>query len=106
MKKFCPICAAVVVTWIALFVLLRLGFNVDTTLLAILMGMSVGAIAAKYAAGMAQKTGMVILGGGGALALINNKIGPGLLLIAATLALIGYKRQKNLPKPDRFEDCC
>jgi len=110
LKKICLICAAVVMTWMALLVLLALGYNVDRTLLAALMGMSIGAIATKYVEGLFWKTYLVVLGLPMVWFMANGNFKYGLMFLAIILLrfifTVKLNPKKGAPQPDRFKDCC
>jgi len=110
LKKICIICAAVVLTWVTLLVLMWLGYAVDKTLIAILMGMSVGAIATKYASNMTTKSLIVVLGLLLVWLTLNNQLGyAALVLIAILLSLFitaKINSKKGAQQVDRFKDCC
>ena len=109
-KKICLICAAVVLAWLSMLILMWFGFAVDKILLATLMGMSVGAVATKYAPGFGWKTLTVILG----LLLVWSALNEKFVYAAAALGLIlltllfsvKLNNKKGAQQPDRFKDCC
>ena len=111
LKKICLICAAVVISWSVMLGLMWSGYAVDRTLLAILMGMSVGAVATKYNFGLVWKSATVVLGLAGVWYLINDNPVYGLLALGALVLLtILFKfklnDKKEVPQSDRFKDCC
>ena len=109
-KKICPICAAVVITWAGMLVWMWSGHEVDKILLATLMGMSVGAIATKYGQNKIWKSAMVIL----AVPLVwfALKDQPGTaavflgLIILPSLYFNSKLNMKGDQQSDRFKDCC
>lgn len=107
--KVCPICAGVVITWIALLVLMLSGKAIDRTSLAILMGMSVGALATKYEINLIWKSAVVLLGLPLVWFLINNMIGYSVgFLIGIVILTLFFKinQKKGSKQYDRFKDCC
>ena len=111
LKKICLICAAVVITWVTLLILMWAGHSIDKTLLAILMGMSVSAIATKYGQNLIWKTGIVVLGLPLTWSLINNKFIYAGVLFAAIVLLtlifsIKLNSKKGVQQADIFKDCC
>lgn len=111
--KFCPICAAVVLTWAGLVVWMLLGRNVDQIVLATLVGMSIGATATKYDLNLIWKTGIVIFGLLAVWHLLNGNTSYSAVFLGAiillTVASIIIKPSKNKAKgseKDKFEDCC
>lgn len=109
-KKICIICAAVVISWVTMLVLMWSGFAVDKTILATLMGMSVGAIATKYAEGLVWKALIVLLGLPMVWYTVNDKFAYAVILFAAILLSflfnIRLNSKKGLEPADRFKDCC
>ncbi len=109
LKNICIICAAVVITWLALLVMMWMGFNIDKIILATLMGMSVGAIATKYAHNMFQKIGITVFGFLTVWQLMNNQVDFALVFLAASILInlpFIIKPKKGDAAPDRFKDCC
>ena len=112
-KRFltCPICAAVVLAWSVLLILMLLGQEIDRALMVILMSMSLGALAEKFSMklGLAWKSGMVVLGLPMLWFLFNDRIANAswflFLLIILTL-FKAYKSKKGTMRTDRFKDCC
>lgn len=110
LKKICLICAAVVITWVTLLILMWLGYAIDKTLIAILMGMSVGAIATKYAPNMMTKSLVVILGLPLVWLTVNNQLGYAILvliiILLGLLLIAKINSKKGAQQVDRFKDCC
>lgn len=108
--NICIICALVVLSWVILLVLMWLGFAVDKTILVTLMGMSVGAVATKYAQGLVWKALIVLLGLPMIWSVVNDKLLFAAILFAAILLSflfnIRLNNKKGLEQADRFKDCC
>src|SRR3989344_5586521 len=84
-KKICPICAAVVIGWVAMLVWMWSGHAVDKILLAILMGMSAGAIATKYGHNVVWKSLMVFLAFPGVWFAAKDQPGPVLVFLGLVI---------------------
>lgn len=111
LKKICPICAAVVLTWSGMLVWMWTGHNVDKSLLAIFMGMSAGAIATKYGQNIIWKSLMVIFSA--PLIWYTLKGQPWtaavflvLVILPALLFNSKLNGKKGEPQSDKFKDCC
>lgn len=110
LKKICLICAAVVITWVTLLILMWAGFAIDKTLLAILMGMSVGAIATKYGQNLIWKTLIVIFGLPIVWYVVNERLIYAIILLGvilfSLLFSIKLNSKKGVQQADKFKDCC
>ena len=109
--KVCPICAAVVITWASMLILMLSGYNIDKTILAILLSMSIGSLATKYNFGLMWKTGMVVLGLPAGWYLVNDKfsytIGLFIGMILLTLLFrLKLNNKRGMQQTDRFKECC
>lgn len=111
--KICPICALVVITWVAgLFGIYFAASWANPLIVAMLMGASVGALAEKYGSrlGPALKAVFVILGFIAVYYLVNKSFWPGAGLAVLTLAVLMWKIKKSKPASagysDKFKDCC
>ena len=113
-KKVCPICAAVVIAWVLGLVAIYSNATwIEPTIVGILMGASVGALAEKYGRqfGFIWKT-LFVLFGLSAIYFIVKKdlyIGFGLLLIILIVTIIYRQKVANATtdeKKDIFKDCC
>lgn len=109
----CPICAAVVITWLAGLVGIYTGQAwADPLIIAILLGASLGALADKYGTGfgLAWKTLMVILGLPAIYYVVQRQPvqGLGLLFVLVVVTLLFNKRKSGSakPNPDIFKECC
>ena len=109
----CPICAAVVITWIVGGVGLYANQSwADPLIIAILLGASLGALADKYGSrlGLLWKSLMVLIGLPAIYFTIQKKplLGLGLLLILAVITIFsGRNRQSgNSHRKDLFKECC
>jgi hypothetical protein len=108
----CPICSAVVITWVGgMAALWDKTLGVDPTLVGILMGASLGALADRYGnrLGLLWKTGMVLLGLPAIYYMIHLQFKVGLPLLAslALITLIANRSKTKSPDAqDRFKDCC
>jgi len=109
-KNICLICAATVLAWVTMLILMWSGFAIDKILLATLMGMSVGAIATKYAQGLVWKTVIVILGLPFIWFTVNGRpLSAGILfgvILLSWLLSVKFSNKKGLQQTDRFKDCC
>jgi hypothetical protein len=111
LRNICPICAVVVITWTGLLVWRFTGHNIDTILLATLMGMSAGAVATKYGQNKIWKTLMVVLAVPAVLFVTRDQLGTGLIFLGLIiLPSLYFNSRLNLkkgePPSDRFKDCC
>ncbi|MBX4205222.1 MAG: hypothetical protein KW788_03510 [Candidatus Doudnabacteria bacterium] len=111
LKKICPICAVVVITWTAMLIWMWTGHNVDKTILAILMGMSAGAIGTKYGQNMIWKTLMVILSVPAVWYVTKDQPGTaaiflGLIVLPSIYFNTTLNPRKGVPQADKFKDCC
>jgi hypothetical protein len=111
LKKICPICAVVVTTWVAMLIWIWTGHSADRTLLAILMGMSAGAIATKYGQNMVWKTLMLILSVPAIWYVTKDQPGTAaIFLVLIILPSIYFNTKlntkKGLQQTDKFKDCC
>lgn len=111
LKKICPICAVVVITWSAMLVWMWTGHNIDKTLLAILMGMSAGAIATKYGHNIVWKSLMVILSVPAVWYVTKDEPGTaaiflGLIILPSIYFNSKLNTKKGVQQADRFKDCC
>ncbi len=110
-RKICPICAVVVITWVSMLLWLWTGHTVDRVLLALLMGMSAGAVATKYGHDMVWKSAMVILAIPAIWFATKDQPGTALIFLALVILPTVYfnfklNDKKGAPQPDRFKDCC
>ncbi len=113
-KKICPICAAVVLAWLAGLVTLYSGATwLDPLIVGILMGASLGALAEKYGGklGFWWKTLFVVLGLPAIYFMIEKDLakGLGMLLILAVVTLLFRKTETDragVGKKDLFKNCC
>lgn len=111
--EVCPICAAVVLTWAGMLGLMLLGYNLDKTILTILISMSVGATATRYKLGLPWKIGIVVLGLPLVYYIINGNLVYSAILATAIILMtlffgfrIKPKGENQHSKEDRFKDCC
>ncbi|MBX4187056.1 MAG: hypothetical protein KW802_02225 [Candidatus Doudnabacteria bacterium] len=111
LRRICPICAVVVLTWSTMLVWMWTGHGVDKIFLATLMGMSAGAIATKYAQSLALKSGTILLAAPAIWFLLKNRAAIGVLLVAGMVLLYLFFNSKIKGKGepqnvDKFKDCC
>lgn len=109
----CPICAAVVITWVGGLAALywRASWS-NPLIVAILMGASIGALADKYGSkfGFLWKSAVVLLGLPAVYFLTQKALWPGLGLVLL-LGLVTVLSHNNNPtgsheKKDLFKNCC
>lgn len=109
----CPICAGVVITWLAGVI----GIYTDQAwanplLVAILLGASLGALADKYGSrlGLVWKTLYVLIGLPAVYFIVQEKLwfGLGLIIALIILTLVTGKNRTNhkLANKDLFKECC
>src|SRR3989344_8480013 len=92
--KICPICALVVIVWVAgLFGIYLDAVWADPLIVAMLMGGSVGALAEKYGSrlGPVWKAVFVILGFIAVYFLVNKSVWPGIIFAVLTYGVFVYK---------------
>lgn len=109
----CPICAGVVITWIAGIVLLYYGSTwANPLIIAILMGASLGALADRYGSrfGLIWKSAVVIIGLPSIYFIVQKSLWQGLILITVMVIITIFFNKQNAPalrnKKDLFKDCC
>lgn len=111
-RKICPICALVVIAWLCLLIWMWTGHFVDKVLLAILMGMSAGAIATKHGRNMVWKSIMVLLSIPAIWYLIHDQLGTatifiGLIILPSSIYFnFTLSNKKGVQQADRFKGCC
>jgi hypothetical protein len=110
--QFCPICAAVVVTWLGgLIALYSDSSFANPLLIAILMAASMGALAERYGnrLGLLGKSALVLLGTPAIYLLVNKELTKGLLLIFVLIIISLVNKSGGKPKNnhnDIFKSCC
>jgi hypothetical protein len=109
----CPICAGVVITWIAGAVGLYANQSwADPLIIAILLGASMGALADKYGSrfGLIWKSLMVLIGLPAIYFIVQKKPlqGLGLLLALAVITVFSGRNRSpiNPHRKDLFKECC
>lgn len=111
LKRICPICATVVIAWSGMLVWMWTGHVVDKVLLALLMGMSAGAIATKYGQNMIWKSLMVILAVPAIWLVAKDRPAiAAIFIVLIILPSVYFNSKLNAKKgalqADRFKDCC
>lgn len=113
MITICPICAGVVVTWLAGIVGIYSNQTwADPLLVAILLGASLGALADKYGSkfGLVWKTLMVLIGLPAVYYIVQQKLWLGLGFVVALIVLTLLSRRNsataNPHRQDLFKECC
>lgn len=107
----CPICSATVLTWVIGLFFIYSGRTIDTLIIAILMGATLGAVAEKYGSkyGFLWKAAFVILGFITIYFLVYEellKAFVSLVLIGLTTLFSNSSSRLRQGKEDKFKDCC
>lgn len=109
----CPICAGVVITWIAGIVGIYTNQAwADPLLVAILLGASLGALADNYGSkfGLVWKTLMVLIGLPAVYYIVQDKPWFGIVfIIALAILTLVFGKNRTTHKPhtkDLFKQCC
>jgi len=109
----CPICAGVVITWVGGAVGLYYEVTwANSLIIAILMGVSLGALADKYGSrlGLLWKSAMVLLGLPAIYFIVQKLSWQGAILVAMLVIITIFSHKQSAPamrkEKDLFKDCC
>lgn len=109
---FCPICAVIVIVWLAGLLGLYLDARwANQILVALLMGGSIGAFAEKYGdkMGLIWKILFIVIGFSAVYFLVSQNLNFGLLfgIAIVPLAVLAWlKKEKPKSNEDIFKNCC
>ncbi len=110
-KRICPICIGVSASWLIGLVLYYSGIYTDQTVLAILMGASLGAVVTLYGKswGLLMKSVVFLVGFPTVYYLIQKDVAKaviGMMALTVCIVLAHVFKQSLPPGSDAFDSCC